>query len=91
MALAAVATFTERRRGRPRHVKFTLADFRKLGAAGDERNLTLAELSDLSSVPKQKLLAIRPTHLDAFKPKGFNQFFVTYKEAHRFLRELRLI
>jgi hypothetical protein len=89
---AAVARIaTERRIGRPRHVRFTLADFRALGAHGNERNITLAELSDLSNVPKQKLVTLIPTHLDAFKPAGFNQFFVTYREAHRFLRELRLI
>lgn len=81
----------ERRRGRPRHVTFTLADFRALGPDGDERNLTMTELADLSGVTKEKLRSLVPSHLKAFKPTGFNQWFVTYREARRFLKELRLV
>jgi hypothetical protein len=77
----------ERRKGRPRRARFTLADFH----ACDERNLSLSELSDLSGIHKDKLLSLIPTHLDAFMPAGFNRWFVTYREAKRFLRELRLV
>lgn len=82
--------FTERRRGRARHVKFTLADFKAIPHT-HERNLTLTELADLSGIPKQKLLDIIPEHLDAFRVDWYNGYFVTYKEAQRFLRSLRLI
>jgi hypothetical protein len=76
----------DRRRGRPQHVRMTLDAFAQLG-----RNLTLRELSDLSNFSPDKLLTLIPDHLDAFRPAGCNQYFVTYAEASRFLRELRLI
>jgi hypothetical protein len=79
-------TTPDRRRGRPQHVPMTLEAFAQL-----DRNLTLRELSDLSSVPTDKLLTLIPEHLDAFMPSGFKQYFVTCAEATRFLRELRLI
>jgi hypothetical protein len=76
----------DRRRGRPNHAPMTLETFKTL-----DRNLTLRELANLSSVSADKLLTLIPDHLDAFRPAGFNQYFVTYAEASRFLRDLRLI
>jgi hypothetical protein len=76
----------DRRRGRPQHVRMTLEAFKAL-----DRNITLRELSDLSNFSADKLLTLIPDHLDAFRPAGCNQYFVTYAEASRFLRELRLI
>jgi hypothetical protein len=77
----------DRRRGRPQHVRMTLEAFKTL-----DRNITLRELSDLSHFSADKLLTLIPDHLDAFRITGWRtQYFVTYAEASRFLRELRLI
>jgi hypothetical protein len=76
----------DRRRGRPQHVPMTLQAFAAL-----QRNITLRELSDVSSVSSDKLLTMIPDHLDAFRPAGFNHYLVTHAEASRFLRDLRLI
>jgi hypothetical protein len=77
----------DRRRGRPQHVRMTLEAFAQL----EKRNLTLRELADLSHFSADKLLTLIPEHLDAFRPAGCNQYFVTYAEASRFLQELRLL
>jgi hypothetical protein len=77
----------DRRRGRPQHVRMTLEAFAQI----EKRNLTLRELSDLSNFSADKLLTLIPEHLDAFRPAGCNQYFVTRSEASRFLRELRLV
>lgn len=69
---------------------FTLADFKAIPAS-NERNLTLTEVADLSGFTKDKLLSIIPDHLDAFRVPWYQGYLVTYTEAHRFLRSLRLI
>ena len=91
MAIAAVARFTERRKGRARRQLFTLADFKALGPNALERNLKLSELATLSGFTKDKLLSIIPQHLAAFRVPYHQAYFVTYTEAYRFLKELRLL
>lgn len=73
----------------------TFAVFAELGRAverGEPKNITIRQLADLSGFSDDKLRSLIGTHLAAF-PVGPKQswYYVTYAEALRFLRDLRLI
>jgi hypothetical protein len=86
---------TPDRRGRKPHEPMTFARFAQLGedvARGESRNVKLRDLADLSGFSNDKLLTLR-AYLNAFQSPGGAkcEYLVTYADAVRFLRELRLI
>jgi hypothetical protein len=82
----------DRRRGRPAHEPMTFEKFKQIEQQTNPRLISLRELSDLTHFSADKILTLIPDHLDAFRITGWRtQYFVTYAEASRFLRELRLI
>lgn len=87
---------TPDRRGRKPHEPMTFEKFARLGedvARGEPRNITLRDLADLSGFSTDKLLQLRG-YLKAFPSRRdirCSTYLVTYVDAARLLRELRLI
>jgi hypothetical protein len=86
------AATQRRKKGRPRHVTFTVEQFLCLGTLTPKRPITVSQFSDLSGLRRQKVLdLIEGEYLKGFRPDGINQFFIEYESAAAFLRDLRII